>query len=311
MIRLYSPLTLRNQNRRGFGGGGQQSSSSTSGPWSGQVPYLNQVFSSAQGQYNDYTPQYYGFSGTAGGTPTQTGDSTVSPMNSMETNALNQTSNLGTNGSSALNAANTSMTNILSGDPANNSAILSGVVPQLTSQFTGGGLSDNPNVANAVSQGATQALLNNQNQAANTANTLYNTQLGGAQAAYGAGQQQQNQDQNVLTNKVNAYNYYQQLPYTQLNQYANLVNGQYGSTTTTSQPQQSPFGSLFSDRRLKEDIKPIGKADNGLTIYSYRYKGHNATHLGFMADEVEKLHPEAVSECDGFKMVDYSKAVEA
>ena len=71
-------------------------------------------------------------------------------------------------------------------------------------------------------------------------------------------------------------------------------------------------GSLFgSDRRFKTDIKEIGKADNGLPIYSFRYKPFGPVQLGFMADEVEQVHPEAVATNDaGYKFVDYEKAVE-
>jgi hypothetical protein len=70
----------------------------------------------------------------------------------------------------------------------------------------------------------------------------------------------------------------------------------------------SAIGSFFSDRRLKEDIKRVGTLDNGLPVYSYRYIGSKAVQIGLMADEVEKVHPEAVSEVSGFKTVNYSKA---
>lgn len=67
-------------------------------------------------------------------------------------------------------------------------------------------------------------------------------------------------------------------------------------------------GGLFSDRRLKRDIRSVGAANNGLTIYSYRYVWGEKHYLGYMADEVAALYPEAVSEtADGYKMVDYSK----
>lgn len=72
------------------------------------------------------------------------------------------------------------------------------------------------------------------------------------------------------------------------------------------------MGGLYmlmkSDRRLKANIKPIGKLDNGLTIYSYTING--SFQIGLMADEVESIHPEAVVEHPrGYKMVNYSKAV--
>lgn len=68
--------------------------------------------------------------------------------------------------------------------------------------------------------------------------------------------------------------------------------------------------SLFlSDRSMKEDIRQIGRADNGLPIYAYRLKGEKGTRIGFMADEVEQVHPNAVKKIAGVLMVDYAIAV--
>lgn len=69
--------------------------------------------------------------------------------------------------------------------------------------------------------------------------------------------------------------------------------------------------SYLSDRRLKEDIKPVGRLENGLTVYSYRMKGEQKFQVGLMSDEVEKINPDAVSTNEeGFKMVNYGKAVQ-
>ena len=66
---------------------------------------------------------------------------------------------------------------------------------------------------------------------------------------------------------------------------------------------------LASDMRLKDNIKRIGYADNGLPIYSFRYKGSPATHIGFMAQEVQKLNPQAVGKMpNGYLGVDYARA---
>ena len=64
---------------------------------------------------------------------------------------------------------------------------------------------------------------------------------------------------------------------------------------------------LFSDERLKKNIKPVGKMGNGLTIYSYEYIWGSPTQFGVMAQEVEKVIPEAVSHVNGYKMVDYAR----
>jgi hypothetical protein len=55
----------------------------------------------------------------------------------------------------------------------------------------------------------------------------------------------------------------------------------------------------YSDRRMKKDIKPLGKGGAGgllgLTTYEYRYKdGDDKKHVGFMAQDVKKVLPEAV-----------------
>ena len=72
--------------------------------------------------------------------------------------------------------------------------------------------------------------------------------------------------------------------------------------------------SLMSDIRTKENIEPIGVAQNGLTVYRYEYKnefkdrelaGHGV-HYGYMAQEVEQVYPYAVKTLnDGYKVVDY------
>jgi hypothetical protein len=61
----------------------------------------------------------------------------------------------------------------------------------------------------------------------------------------------------------------------------------------------------LSDRRLKTDIKFL-ETRKGINLYSYSLGGE--PQIGVMADEVEKIRPEAVSVGPmGFKMVDYSK----
>lgn len=64
-----------------------------------------------------------------------------------------------------------------------------------------------------------------------------------------------------------------------------------------------------SDRRLKKNIKLVGKTDSGLNIYSFQYKSGGGTVLGVMADEVEQVRPAAVHKraIDGeYDAVDYS-----
>lgn len=66
-----------------------------------------------------------------------------------------------------------------------------------------------------------------------------------------------------------------------------------------------------SDIRLKENIKPVGKLDNGLTVYCYNFKGENVPQIGLIAQEVQEVKPEAVVEReDGYLAVRYDIATE-
>jgi hypothetical protein len=52
--------------------------------------------------------------------------------------------------------------------------------------------------------------------------------------------------------------------------------------------------SGFSDRRLKKDIKKFGRDESG-NIYKFKYIDSNIEYVGRMADELQKVRPDAVS----------------
>ncbi len=64
--------------------------------------------------------------------------------------------------------------------------------------------------------------------------------------------------------------------------------------------QGASMALAFSDKRMKKDIKPLGKAGSvlGLTAYEFSYKGDDKKHKGFIAQDVKKVLPEAVAEVD-------------
>lgn len=68
-------------------------------------------------------------------------------------------------------------------------------------------------------------------------------------------------------------------------------------------------GGRRSDIRLKQDIVPLVRLDNGLELYRFRYKGRDHTvYVGVMAQEVRKIDPSAVSYGrDGYMRVDYDQ----
>ena len=71
-----------------------------------------------------------------------------------------------------------------------------------------------------------------------------------------------------------------------------------------------PFAAS-SDRRIKENIQRVGTLNNGLPVYIFNFKKDpdGIPQIGLMAQDVEKMFPEAVVEIDGIKHVYYSLAV--
>lgn len=66
------------------------------------------------------------------------------------------------------------------------------------------------------------------------------------------------------------------------------------------------LGYVMSDRRLKENIKPVGE-HKGFPLYSYNYKGDSTPQVGVIAQDVEVSKPEAVKEINGYKAVNYGE----
>lgn len=67
----------------------------------------------------------------------------------------------------------------------------------------------------------------------------------------------------------------------------------------------------YSDRRLKKNVKRLSVGSLGLGTYEFNYTWEpddTPKHVGYMADEVERVYPDAVSlDPSGFKVIDYSK----
>lgn len=72
-------------------------------------------------------------------------------------------------------------------------------------------------------------------------------------------------------------------------------------------------GIKYSDERLKENKKRIGEVDTEdgvLPIFAYNYKAGGPREIGFMAQDVEKKIPDAVSkDAAGFRRVDYGRVL--
>ena len=70
------------------------------------------------------------------------------------------------------------------------------------------------------------------------------------------------------------------------------------------------IGKMFSDERLKDNMEFQYVDEIGMPVYSYNYTyNKNNPQMGYMAQDVEKVFPDAVSESQGFKKVDYGMII--
>jgi hypothetical protein len=103
--------------------------------------------------------------------------------------------------------------------------------------------------------------------------------------------------------------------------YTGVANNQYGAAQNAANAQNAASASntqagisaammaamMFSDERLKEGIVKVGQLPNGINLYKYNFIGHPLTELGVLAQEVQKIMPEAVKEHEnGYLMVNYN-----
>lgn len=101
------------------------------------------------------------------------------------------------------------------------------------------------------------------------------------------------------------------------NNWGGTKTGTESSTPSTWSTIGSGIGMLgslmsLSDRRAKTDITQVGHIPNGLPFYTFRYikDPEGELQYGLMAQDVEKVKPDAVIEIGGLKHVDYVKALQ-
>ena len=103
---------------------------------------------------------------------------------------------------------------------------------------------------------------------------------------------------NLYNSQVNAYNAQQQAKQNMAQGWLNL--GSAGLNLGMG---------LFSDARIKENLRPVGRLFNGLTVYAFNFPGEEVTRIGLVAQEVQQHIPQAVSQTEeGLLMVDYDLA---
>ena len=156
-------------------------------------------------------------------------------------------------------------------------------------------------------------------------------QLGNlAQGAFGMGQSvqqnlqqqgalQQAQQQAIIDAIRQQYQGYQQQPERSLGYMATAIGAAPVPQTQTTQKQLGLFDYLgagiglaaLSDINLKEDIKLVKKTNGGHNWYSWKWNdkaeklGLSGRSEGVIAQEIQKVMPEAIRKISGYLAVDY------
>ena len=180
--------------------------------------------------------------------------------------------------------------------------------------------------ADTSNQQASQAKINSDVLASqglnNTGDSMNKSNIANYNMLQGAGASQSMQQQNQINAQMAKFNQAFNYPQQQLGvlesslgmtPHDTSTSGQSNTTTTTptdwasimantASAAGSIYGMLPSDRRLKKDIEKVGKDPVGVPSYAFRYKGADPKSpkiVGPMAQDVQKVAPEAVGELPG------------
>jgi hypothetical protein len=230
------------------GGGGEQQPMSSGGstttvqkadPWEGQQPYLKKGFSEAESRMLNFTPQYFP-------------GNTVVPYSPETKLAMDLTKQRALTGSPVTSAATDELTKTLRGDylyggnPAFTAAVAANfekAMPGINSQFElagryGSGLNQTA-IAKAFGDAYADqygAERTNQQRAMMFAPQVAASEYDdyGKLAAVGA--QNEAMQQEITADQVARHDFSQSVRQRQLQEYMNLVQGNYGASTTTTGP---------------------------------------------------------------------------
>ena len=329
---------LRGGKGGGSGGGGTTTTVQNNDPWAGQQDFLKFGFQQAQDQFNSNKPEYFQGNTIAGFNPIQQAAQGATINRAMSGSPVLQ--------AGQGEAAKTLSGDYLkAGNPyigGLTDSINAQVRPMVDSRFSGAGRYGSTAHAGATSDAMTRALaplMFNSYEAERgrmgatmaQAPSLAQADYGDISALGSVGKELQGLSQDQINAAIEKHNFEQNTEANKLAQYMQQIGGNYGGQSTQVQSQKgggNPFADIASlggglgtaaigtallmgksDIRLKTDIKRVGQTDSGIPIYTFRYKSGGPIVMGVMAQDVEKVMPEAVGEIDGFKAVDYGRIV--
>ena len=323
--------------------GGSKVSTTTSEPWDAQKGYLKKGFAQASDVYGKGPADYYSGATLAGFTPSETAAQkgiagyVTGPRAAGQQSYAEGALTRGLSGEVDLSKFNPMM-NVLGSQMKSQleGKVLPGIRQSMV-EYQPGGSSRGDLVQSQAISAANQQMLNKAAemyggayQGAQDRATQWGSQypsiMNAPLATYGAlgqvGEQQRGMQQEAINRDMAKYQYDVSKPQSQLANYMSMISGDYGGTTTQVTPGQSPLSSLasiasivgpaglgvpmpWSDIRVKRNIVPEGTSWKGLDVYTYNYLGQSTRRRGVMAQDVEKIYPNAVSELGGVKHVDY------
>lgn len=314
--------------------GGSRVTTQTTEPWDAQKGYLKQGFKQAADVYGKGPADYYTGDTLAGFTPAQeaaqkgvagyvTGPRAAGQQSYAE-GALTR----GLSGEVDLSKFNPMMDALGSQTKSQlTGSILPGIRQSMV-EYQPGGSSRGDLVQSQAIAAANQQMLNKAAemyggayQGAQDRATQWGSQypsiMNAPLSMYGAlgdvGAEQRALGQETIDRDMARYQYDATKGQQQLANYMSMISGDYGGTTTQVAPGPSGLQQMasvvgmlgsISDIRLKENIKPLGM-HNGFGVYEFNYLWSPDKHVGYMAQDVEKTHPEAIFTVRGYKAINY------
>jgi hypothetical protein len=233
---------------------------------------------------------------------------------------------LGRGGQQAFETGTSGLSKLFSPEYAQEQMNAATIAPQLQYQqnlagqqanFGGAGNLGSARQALAGTQLAQQNQLQQQAARAQMANQIEQNRMQAGQALMGGGQSALTQGLTGTQAGLAA----SQVPMQLAGQYANYLNqfapnlkGNFSGTggytqVTTGNDSKGGVNLLpgLSDINAKENIDFVGYRGEH-KLYDFNYRGHPERYRGVMAQDVQRIHPEAVSVGpDGYLIVDYDK----
>ena len=317
--------------------GGSKVTTQSSEPWDAQKDYLTAGFKQAGDIYSKGPADYYSGATLAGFTPSEAAAQkgiagyVTGPRAAGQQSYAEGALTRGLSGEIDLSKFNPMMAALGRQTKSQLTGTILPGIRQSMVEYQPGGSSRGDLVQTQAIAGANQQMLNKAAemyggayQAAQERAPQWGSQypsiMNAPLATYGAlgqvGEQQRGMQQEAINRDMAKYQYNANKPQSQLANYMSMISGDYGGTTTQVAPGPSGISQMASlagavapfftsDIRMKRNIIPEGTSWKGLDVYTYNYLGQSTRRRGVMAQDVEKIYPDAVVELGGVKHVDY------